>query len=211
MSQSKEQPEGSYHLVGTGAVVNNRASQVDASNNNSYPPPSPSPNIPSRVGAGIGFAFVAIAIGAVLVWKRYSSSSIIGTKVSNNTHIGSVKRNEKDPRIRRGGGKNRKTGTNGSGGPRKDMNENRTIYDSDCSLDSDFDINRRMRIDPINSDSASAFEINKRMKIDPPVNSDIDSFFEINRRMRIDPVNSDSDSESSNDSVTPHRNRAQNP
>ena len=37
--------------------------------------------------------------------------------------------------------------------------ENRTIYDSDDSLDNDFVINRRMSIDPVNSDSDSEFSV----------------------------------------------------
>mmetsp|Transcript_21810 Transcript_21810/g.31226 ORF Transcript_21810/g.31226 Transcript_21810/m.31226 type:complete len:201 (+) Transcript_21810:165-767(+) len=185
----EEQPNGSYHLVGTGAVVNNRASQVDASNSNpSYRSPSPSLHVSSKVGAGLGFACVAIIIGAVLIWKRNSS---IRANIASNSHIGSTRRNERNERRRRrGSSSKRKIGTIGNGRPHKDRKENRTIYDSDSSID-------------------SAFEINKRMKIDP-VSSDPDFAFEISRRMKIDPVNSDSDSESSYVSVTPHRNRFQN-
>lgn len=178
--------------VGTGAVVNNRASQVDASNAYpSYYPPSRTSHVSSKVGAGLGFACVAIIIGAVLVWKRNSKISTY-TNTASNVRMGSTRRNEqKEPRRRRGSSNKRNIGTIGSGRAHKERKENRTIYDSDSSID-------------------SAFEINKRMKI-YPTKSDPDFAFEMSRRMKIDPVNSDSDSESSYASVTPQRNRVQNP
>eukprot|EP00984_Skeletonema_dohrnii_P007452 scaffold2701_cov137-Skeletonema_dohrnii-CCMP3373.AAC.11 len=163
-----EQSQGSYTLLGTGSAVNNQASQVDATDNNqSYLPPSPAPTSSSKVGVGIGFALVAIAIGAVLIWKRdgdkndttTGDSSKTGANIASNTHNSPSRRDAKDSRIRReSSSSNRRRSSNGSTGTHKKRKENRTIYDSDGSLDSDFIINtRRMRIDPINSDSDSEF------------------------------------------------------
>jgi len=161
-----EQTQGSYTLLGTGSAVNNQASQVDTTNNNQpYPPPSPAPQRSLRVGAGIGFALVAIAIGAVLIWKRdgdkndttTGDSSKTGANIASNTHNSPSRRDAKDSRIRRESSSNRRRSGNGSTGTHKKRKENRTIYDSDDSLNSDFIINTRMRIDPINSDSDSEF------------------------------------------------------
>ncbi len=194
----QEQPNGSYNSVGTEAVVNNRASQVYASD--TYPSdhsPSPSANVSSKVGAGLGFAFVAIIIGAVLIWKRNSKISTY-TNSASNAHIGSTRRHEKEYKRRRGldrsSSSKRKIDTTGSGRSHKNKKENRTIYDSDSSIDSAFEINKRMKRDHNDSDPEFALDMSTRI-----------------RRMKIDPVNSDSDSESSCISVTPHRNRTPNP
>ena len=141
----------------------------------------------SRVGAGIGFAFVVIAIGAVIVWKRGNDKSVSragGESRKNSADTGSsshkkskhnsqVRREKKDPdgkknpRVtRRGSSSNERrrrtsNSSNNSAIHQKETKkkENRTIYDSDSSLDNDFVINRRMSIDPVNSDSDSEFSV----------------------------------------------------
>ena len=70
--------------------------------------------------------------------------------------IGSTRRNERNERRRRrGSSSKRKIGTIGNGRPHKDRKENRTIYDSDSSIDSAFEINKRMKIDPVSSAAAA--------------------------------------------------------
>ena len=156
-----EQSQESYTLLGTGSAVNNQASQVDATNNNQ----SSAPTSSSKAGVGIGFALAAIAIGAVLIWKRdgdkndttTGDSRKTGANIASNTHNSPSRRDAKDSTIRRESSSNRRRSSNDSARPHKERKENRTIYDSDGSLDSDFIISTRMRIDPINSDSDSEF------------------------------------------------------
>ena len=152
-----------------------------------YNQPSPTTRDPnttstSRVGAGIGFAFVVIAIGAMIVWKRGNDKSVSrqtaadtasSSHKSSTQNVGPIRREKKDPdgkknpRVtRRGSSSNerrrrRSNSSNNSAIPQKEMKkkENRTIYDSDSSLDNDFVINRRMSIDPVNSDSDSEFSV----------------------------------------------------
>ncbi|KAL7498255.1 hypothetical protein ACHAWT_006187, partial [Skeletonema menzelii] len=152
------------------------------------PPPPPSRPATSRVGVGIGFALVVIAIGAVIVWKRDSDKNVstIGdsSKTATNdicnthkshTHKSPIRRDEQtqtNPRVMRRGrssnGRRRRSSNNNSSSSevphRETKEENRTIYDSDDSLDIDFVINRRMSIDPVNSDSDSEFSV-KSMSI----------------------------------------------
>ena len=180
VSEQQQRP-GSYHLLG---------SQVHASSNKkqSHPPPPPSSPATSRVGVGIGFALVVIAIGAVIVWKRDSDKNVstIGdsSKTATNdicnthkshTHKSPIRRDEQtqtNPRVMRRGrssnGRRRRSSNNNSSSSevphRETKEENRTIYDSDDSLDIDFVINRRMSIDPVNSDSDSEFSV-KSMSI----------------------------------------------
>ena len=185
---ANEQTQGSNNnnnLFGTtgGVAVNNQGSQLltsygnnDATHNEqSYHPPSPAPSGPSGAGVGIGFALVAIAIAAVILWKRDSDKEIksdISSKtgiIMNNTSTSrnSPTRGEKNPRIRRDNSSRRRS-SNESVGSRRSSNgsvrshkerKKRTIYDSDDSLDSDFKVNRRMSIDPINSDSNDEFSV----------------------------------------------------